>query len=105
MLNRAFARPFSGVVLLAVLMSLAPLGALVYFLGNGWGATGCAERLDIWLLITLICFGLNFFFALYLFRRLRKEEWEDPAVNPRFDPSALEEDNQHEHAKHFLMFV
>jgi hypothetical protein len=99
-----FEKPFSGVVFLSVLMSLVPLGALVYFLGNGWGANGCSKRLDEWLLIALILFGLNFFFALYLYKKLSKENWADPAQNPKFDPNQYEEVNQHRHASHFFLY-
>ncbi len=100
----AFDKPFSGVAFLAVLMSVGPFGGLIYFLAKGWGADGCGKPLDTWLLITLILYVLNFIFALYLYKRMSSEDWNSHAHNPKFDAQALEEDNQHEHAKHVLLY-
>ena len=103
-LGEVFSKPFSGVVFLGLLMSLVPFVAIIYYLIVGWGAVDCAKRLDIWLAVCLACYVLNFFFAIYLFKKLSNERWDDPAVNPKYDPNKHEEINQFNHAAHFFLY-
>ena len=99
-----FNKPFSGLVFLAVMMSVAPFAALIYFLAAGWGADGCAHPLHTWLLVTLILFVVNFIFALYLSARLSKEHFDEEDRAAGFNPADPPEVNEYRRAKTFFLY-